>query len=266
VGATIPSVSSDRSLAELERDEINRSALEASKFNFTGIDPSQVERYLDPPANTPYPLEYAFHLLGDIRCKTVVDLGCGKGENIVVLATRGGDAIGIDISPDLVQLALQRLAVANVSARAIVGSAYDTGFNNESVDIIFCSALVHHLDIPRVRNEMYRILRKDGFVVLSEPVRFSKVYDRLRKILPAQEDTSPFEHPLTMRELECLAEGFTWENQRLFRLPFVAISPRLFHRPSPPSAWIVSDWMIHACSPLEHFATTVVAKLRKRTL
>ena len=34
-----------------------------------------VLRYMAPPEDTPFPLEYAFHLLGDVAGKHVLDLG-----------------------------------------------------------------------------------------------------------------------------------------------------------------------------------------------
>jgi SAM-dependent methyltransferase len=249
-------------VSERDRAEMARSANEARKIFHTAIDYSQVKRYLDPAADTRYPLEYAFHLLGDIRNKAVVDLGCGTGENLVPLAKRGADVTGIDISPDLIQHAQQTIVAANITARALVGSAYDSGFENESVDVIFCVALIHHLEIPKVRDEMHRILKKGGVIILSEPVRFSKVYDRIRKMLPAQEDVSEFEHPLTISELDSMCETFMREKQRLFRLPFVAISHRLFHKTSP-LAYQVSDWIIRTCPVFKRFATTVVVRLRK---
>jgi SAM-dependent methyltransferase len=79
-------------------------------------------------------LEYAFHLLGDIRGKTILDLGCGKGENLIPLAKRGGNVIGIDISPELVRLAEARIRSSGVKADVAVGSAYETGLPDESVD------------------------------------------------------------------------------------------------------------------------------------
>jgi SAM-dependent methyltransferase len=255
--------SNPRTPSALECAEIARSAGEASKYVSNGIDHAQVKRYLDPPASTPYPLEYAFHLLGDIRNKNVLDLGCGKGENMVPLTKRGANITGIDISPDLIQLAQQRIVAADISARAVVGSAYDTGLENESIDVILCVALIHHLDIPRVRDEMYRILKPGGFIVLTEPVRFSKTYDLVRKILPAQEDTSESEHPLTMQELDCIGGAFTRENQRLFRLPFVAIPERLF-RKSNGLSYKLSDWIIQTWPVFEQFATIVVVRLQKK--
>ena len=93
-------------LKERDRIEVERSAAEATK---TVLSPVEVDRYLDPVANTPYPLEYAFFLLGDVRGKTVLDLGCGTGENVILLVKRGAVVIGMDISPGLIDLARQRV-------------------------------------------------------------------------------------------------------------------------------------------------------------
>ena len=158
--------SRDSRLSERDQAEIERSAEEARKIVLTGVDRAQLDRYRNPPRDTPFALEYAFHLLGDVRGKTVLDFGCGTGENIVPLAERGARVIGMDISPDLIALARKRLNDANLEARLEVGSAYDTGLPDESVDVIFCIALIHHLDIPRVVEEMARILVKGGVVIL----------------------------------------------------------------------------------------------------
>jgi 2-polyprenyl-6-hydroxyphenyl methylase/3-demethylubiquinone-9 3-methyltransferase len=142
-----------------------------------------VHRYLDPPKDTPFPLEYAFYLLGDIRGKTVFDMGCGSGETIIPLVHRGAQVNGIDISPELIALAQRRLKAADLSANVRVGSAYETGMPDGSVDVVFCIELIHHLDIATVRDEMKRILRPGGYLVLKEPIRFSKGYDLLRSLL-----------------------------------------------------------------------------------
>ena len=44
--------------------EIARSASEASKITIRDVD---FTRYQNPPADTCYPLEYAFYLLGDAQ-------------------------------------------------------------------------------------------------------------------------------------------------------------------------------------------------------
>ena len=161
-------------------DEIRRSASEACKIV---IEPVEVERYLHPPADTPFPLEYAFYLLGDVHGKTVLDLGCGSGETLIPLVHRGANVVGIDISPDLIAIAKRRLADANLVAETRACSAYETGMPDGSVDVIFCMSLVHHLDISMVREEMRRVLKPGGYIVVKEPIRFSKGYERLRSLL-----------------------------------------------------------------------------------
>jgi ubiquinone/menaquinone biosynthesis C-methylase UbiE len=243
-------------------NEVERSASEASKIPLESIRPAEIDRYLNPPANTPFALEYAFYLLGDVRGKTVLDLGCGTGEDVVVLVARGARVIGIDISPDLISIAQKRLSEAGLEASISVGDAYDTTLPNESVDVIFCAALIHHLDIAQVRDEMWRILRPGGSVILKEPVRFSRTYARLRSLLPAQEDVSDYEHPLTKEELETMASRFKTEGTRYFRLPFVPLVFRLFPGQTN-AAWKASDWILQRLPASEHYATCVVTRLRK---
>src|SRR6202046_1336618 len=113
----------DSRLSERDRAEIERSAEEARKTVLKEVDRSQIDRYLNPPRDTPFALEYAFYLLGDVRGKTVLDFGCGTGENAVPLVKLGARVIGMDISPDLIALARKRLSDANLEARLEGGCA-----------------------------------------------------------------------------------------------------------------------------------------------
>ena len=69
-----------------EQSELARSASEASKIV---VRPVRAERYLNPKADTAFPLEYAFHLLGNVKEKLVLGLGCGSGEEVIPLLRRG---------------------------------------------------------------------------------------------------------------------------------------------------------------------------------
>ena len=97
-----------------ERAEIARSSVEATLTADEGLRVSRqtFDRYASPPADTAYPLEYAYHELGDVAGRRVVDFGCGSGANTVLLANRGAHVWGIDISEDLLRLARRRLAVS----------------------------------------------------------------------------------------------------------------------------------------------------------
>jgi len=252
----------DSLLSERDQAEIERSAAEARDYVLKPVERAQLDRYLNPPADTPYSLEYAFYLLGDVRGKTVLDFGCGKGECIVPLVERSARVIGMDISPDLIAVAQKRLNDANLDASLIIGSAYETGLPDESVDAIFCVALIHHLDIKLVRDEMWRVLRKGGVIILSEPIRFSKAYAWVRSLLPAREAVSEFEHPLTREELAIMTQPFRVQGTRYFRLPFLPLVSRVLPSKSD-AAWRTSNWILQHWAAAERYATVVATKLQK---
>jgi SAM-dependent methyltransferase len=246
------------SLTELDLAEIERSAQEAAQITIGPPDRDNLKRYLNPPSDAAFPKEYAFWLLGDVRGKTVLDLGCGTGENIVHLVERGANVIGIDISPELIALAQQRLAFAKLKATVEVGTAYETGLSDSSVDVIFCVALLHHLNIERVGKEMRRILAKDGKIILKEPIRFSPSYARLRKLLPARSNVSENEHPLTRAEFAVINESFKADGTRYFRLPFVPLlSPIIAAR----YLYKMDRFCLRTFPATSSFATCVVTKL-----
>ena len=211
-----------------EAAEIERSAIDASKRPaILRVSPKQMARYLDPHEDTSFPLEYAFYLLGDVRGKLVLDYGCGAGESAMLLAARKAYVTAIDISPRLIQLA-KKSAVANgfhVDFR--VGSAYETGLPDASVDIVFGQAILHHLlfDLDAARLEVLRILKPNGILILQEPVRDSRLLAFLRRFIPySQNDVSPSERPLRKSELDSFCEGLSVQAARRFRLPFVPLA------------------------------------------
>jgi SAM-dependent methyltransferase len=214
-------------LEHWERAEVERSAAEASHFDDSNLVISDLARYLDPPADTVHALEYCYHLLGDAGGLTVLEYGCGDGENTVALARRGtGRLISLDISPDLIEIARRRLAANGVGAEVefVVGSAHDVPLPDESVDVVFGMAILHHLDLKLAAREVRRVLRPGGRAIFKEPVRSSALMRAARKLIPYQgADVSPFERPLTDRELEQFAEGYTSFRSKSFLLPTTSV-------------------------------------------
>lgn len=240
--------------------EIARSASEASKIELRHVD---LTRYQNPSVNTCYPLEYAFHLLGDVQNKLVVDLGCGSGEEVVPLLQRGARVIGIDISPHLIAIAKQRLQRHGVDAELRVASAYETHLEDESVDVVFCMSILHHLQLERVKREICRILKPDGLLILKEPIRFSWMMRQLRPIFPSRVDTSEFEHPLDSKEMSALVAGFQVLASRDFRTPLVPVLTEAIKAPNMRKRiWSIDAWLVRHLPPLAHFATVRVMALK----
>ena len=267
-GAAKPSGRAE-SMQKWERAEIARSSVEAT---LTADDELRVgsrtfARYANPPADTSFPLEYAYHLLGDVTGKRVVDFGCGSGANTVLLAGRGAHVWGIDISEDLLRLGRRRLEVSGRTGGAtfIAGSAHDMPFPDNSIDVVFGIAILHHLDLDLVSREVRRVLRPGGLAIFQEPVRNSPVIRFLRSLIPYRApDISPYERPLTDAELQRFATGFGSWSVRAFGLPHVQIGPLL---PLVKNYWrALYAWdrrILERVPRLKRYASVRVIALRK---
>lgn len=62
--------------------------------------------------------EWILEQAGDLRGKTVCDLGCGSGRYLVACAQRGArSVVGVDAAPNMLRLAARHLEEAGLSAR-----------------------------------------------------------------------------------------------------------------------------------------------------
>jgi SAM-dependent methyltransferase len=252
-----------------ESVEVNRSASDAKSkdINNLRINNDVLNRYLKPKADTPYSLEYSYYLLGDVTGKTVLDYGCGAGENSVLVASHGADVVGVDISPDLLEIAGMRMEEHNfpVKSEFQVGSAHDLPLADESVDVVFGMAILHHLDLDLASKEVFRVLKKGGRAIFQEPVRNSKVVGFIRNLIPyTQPDVSPYERPLTDIELRKFAEPFSTYKSRSFNLPYVNLVEILASESAIHHSLIKIDGKILTKLPfLNYYSTIQVVEMVK---
>jgi len=253
-------------LKQRDAEEVVRSREEAQDTVLARCD---VDRYLAPPADSPFPLEYAFHLVGDVAGKTVLDFGCGNGESVVVLVHKGARVIGMDISPELIELASRRVQMQCAGfpkPELRVGSAYETGLPDASVDLVLSNALLHHLDLPTVLTEIRRILKPNGRFIINEPVRLLRLLTMARKLFPDRENISSYEHPLSREEYGQLFKLFTLQKERAFRLPFVSAAIKLHasqQRMRPVHG--LDSWLLTHVPLLQPFAGVRVASFTPKS-
>ena len=252
-----------------ERAEIARSSVEA---NLTADDALTVTRrtfarYASPPRDTAYPLEFAYHELGNVTGQRVVDFGCGSGANTALLTGRGAHVWGIDISEDLLRLGQRRLTVSGRAGAAtfVAASAHDMPFPDESIDVVFGIAILHHLDLDLVSREVLRVLKPGGRAIFQEPVRNSPLVRFVRKLIPYRApDISPYERPLTDEELRRFASGFSRFSVRAFALPHVQIGQVTPFVKNYSEALYASDRsLLHGVPWLAWYASIRVICLRK---
>lgn len=104
----------------------------------------------------------------------VLDVGCGTGFLLERLAVEGWSGVGIDLSPDSVQLAEERLERLGFAEHvgAEVGSAYEPP--SGPFDLVTVTDVLEHLEDPR---ECLRAIKREiapgGLLVVSTPNRRS---------------------------------------------------------------------------------------------
>src|SRR5687767_4658027 len=208
-----------------ERAEKIRSSFEASQTNRPLLmSEKTVARYFAPSETTASPLEYAYHLLGDVKGKTVLELGCGDGLNTVMLAKRGANVIAFDLSAELLELARKRVEANGCrGVEFLLASAHSLPLKDESVDVVFGMAILHHLDLEIATENVRRVLKKGGRGIFKEPLRNSKLLARVRQFFPTRADVSPYERPLTDQEIRRFGTPYI-RRARTFQLPTTSIA------------------------------------------
>lgn len=95
-------------------------------------------------------------LLGDIKGKTILDVGAGTGRLALKLANLGADVIALDVSEEM----LNKLKPKTKKLIPIIGDAESLPFDDESFDIVIATFLIVHLkNLERFFGEVYRVLR-----------------------------------------------------------------------------------------------------------
>ncbi len=98
----------------------------------------------------------------------LLDIGCGTGDLLLMLAKRGKctTLYGIDISPNMVKKAKKNLA-----GRAVIqyGDAENIPFKSNFFDYVASTEAFHHYENPkRAVKEMHRVLKKGGHLLLAD--------------------------------------------------------------------------------------------------
>jgi len=115
------------------------------------------------------PGESELKLLGNVKDKDVLEIGCGGGQNSIVLAKWGAKSVGLDISEGQIKHARKLADKERVKVPFHVGSMEDLSvFRKESFDIVLSSFAIEYADdVVRTFQETFRVLRKSGLFVFA---------------------------------------------------------------------------------------------------
>lgn len=143
--------------------------------------------------------QYIMEVLSGIRREMegelkLLDLGCGDGRLVPLWQSiTAADAQGIELSPHAVQTAMEMFPTIKYTQ----GDATHTPYQDEEFDIVICQEVIEHIeDQAQLIKECSRILKKDGWLILTTPNRY--YFDRRKG---GNYSTQPIEKLLNKDEL-----------------------------------------------------------------
>lgn len=118
--------------------------------------------------------ELILGLIAPIQNKRVLDVGCGDGVLSVQLARKGGDVIGLDPDPRMLDAARDRASRSRAGVPYVEGSARSLPFADENFDVVVAvTVLCFVSDAERALSEMARVLRPGGRLMIGELGHYS---------------------------------------------------------------------------------------------
>jgi SAM-dependent methyltransferase len=125
--------------------------------------------------------EDELRLLGPVRGRRVLELGCGAGRWAIGLRRLGASPVGIDLSSAHLAHATAAMRAAKVRIPLAVADAERLPFRNESFDVVFCDwGALSFSDPYRSIPEAARVLRRGGTLAFSTASPFRFVAHNLR--------------------------------------------------------------------------------------
>ncbi len=216
-------------MADPTRWAAEQEFFDAEEYSEGPIPASTIERY--SRCTKPFlPAEHPFWVLGDVRGKRILELGCGDGSNAVLLALKGARVTGIDLSPRAIGIAKNRAEMHGVSDRAEFFALPVESYLEQvegKFDIICGFAVLHHLlpVLDPVMRDLMKLARDGAGFMFTEPIALARWLRKLRLALPLKTHGTPDERPLEPQDLAILRRHLP-----NFELRYFSFLLRVWHR------------------------------------
>ena len=204
--------------------------------------------------------------------KSVLDIGCGIGQYSVLMAKKGAQVVGIDLS----EVGIRRAALiadANGVSNNVTFLAGDVtciAMPDALFDIVLMHEVYHHaIKYPGLKQIIKRVTKPGGRIILADTVRGSMVIDRGRSLAkkvrywrwPEQykHEDNLGDVMLTVADYERFADGF--ENKQIFLMSYFYMVKQTFLKHHVHRFYV--RWFLRLTKYMDDFLLALFPKLRK---
>ncbi|HEX9804407.1 MAG TPA: class I SAM-dependent methyltransferase [Candidatus Dojkabacteria bacterium] len=152
------------------------------------IDPTKKEY------EQPHPwINKVINIFKKNEVENVLDLGCGSGIHLEILAQNGFEATGIDFSPSAASIAEQRLKKSNLPGKVFVSEIHEKiiFLDDAEYDAVIATDSIHYTDketFSKTIKEINRILKTDGLFFGTVPSKEAIIENSEGQIFFAKEE------------------------------------------------------------------------------
>lgn len=106
--------------------------------------------------------------------KKILEIGCGRGTDLIYLAQKGADVYGNDYSQKAVEIFLNlakenKVKVSVSNENTLLGLKYP----DNNFDLVFSQGVMEHFEDPsRFIFESIRVVKPDGYLIIDIPQKF----------------------------------------------------------------------------------------------
>lgn len=167
--------------------------------------------------------------LGDLQGKRILEYGCGLGEITSLLAKTTGNVVAFDLSKKSVEVARLRGRTNGVEdhVSVVVAAGERLPYADESFDVVFGKAILHHIDPNLGYFDLSRVLRKGGKGVFVEPLGMNPFLRFARAHLPyPSKNPRGADRPLDYKDIQ--KWGSRFEKFHYKEIQFLSMLERAF--------------------------------------
>ena len=114
------------------------------------------------------PTESDLKLLGNVRDKKLLEVGCGGGQCSIAFTKKGAVSTGIDLSEKQIEFAKKLATKEKTNTDFIVDNAEKLSkIKTNSMDIAFSAYALQYVNLRKCAKAVHRILKKNGIFVFS---------------------------------------------------------------------------------------------------
>lgn len=192
-------------LAEMDKDTYDKLYANKKYYTTTSLSRDYMESWIST----------------NVKDKIFLDFACGNGEIAIKAAKYGAKlAIGIDISSTSIENAKKEAAIHGVSDNTyfLQGDAENTKLPSNSIEVVVCAGVLHHLDLSYALYELRRILVPGGKALAIEALDYNPFIKLYRKLTPNMRTEWEKAHILSLKDTKFASRFFHIKNVKFWHI------------------------------------------------